>query len=249
MKNLTSIPRLSVDETKTTRYFELPGLSPDLVTLEVIEVSKTEKGETSKNVSLSLSTNITFFKNHCRPVFAPEDFLEKIKTENPFADVSNNIWRKLPWNFEEHQLENYLKNCRIILVSISSHTLLNLDLSPISYCHHFDYIGTPFTNDVINLNKEFLKFLKNHPWVVNKNSLKIEDIEYYNRSSERYQFVPIDVYVDDETLKEIYEETFPGGDFSEYKDIKSYICSENYSHNKTKYKDWFGIEPFLKGSR
>ena len=70
--------------------------------------------------------------------------------------------------------------------------------------HEFNYIGTPFHNECLNLKKA-IKVLKNHPWVMNKDDLEIQEIPYYNSDKNKNKFIEVHICPDKETYNKLYQ--------------------------------------------
>jgi hypothetical protein len=81
--------------------------------------------------------------------------------------------------------------------------LFDTDFNPIPLRHDFDYVGTPFHNGLLNLSKA-IEVLREHPWVLNKEELEIEDIPYYNSDDERNQYISVSVLPDKDTYTGFY---------------------------------------------
>jgi len=79
--------------------------------------------------------------------------------------------------------------------------------------HEFDYIGTPFHDGCLDLEKA-IGVLKNHPWVVNKNDLKIEDIPYYNREEDFSKTIRVSILPDKDTYNKLYQKVKNQRDWS-----------------------------------
>ncbi len=102
----------------------------------------------------------------------------------------------------------------IIFMFNAGHIIFDYKGDPIPTLHRFDYIGTPFSNDVLDLEKA-IKILKKHPWVMNKDELEILEIPYYNQSEDQTHYINVDILPDKETYKKLYKKTVKiGGYFS-----------------------------------
>jgi hypothetical protein len=122
--------------------------------------------------------------------------------------------------------------------------IFNSNAVPYTIPRGFDYIGSPFSNKHCNL-PELLEYLKGHPWVLNKEDLKIEDIPYYN-CHDGYDKCISDIIIrpDQETYAKIYKLVKTDKFFSCR--IPEHISSYLYLFNREKHNDWLGIAPFLK---
>ena len=144
--------------------------------------------------------------------------------------------------------ENYIIDPKnFIWVYSSGHMLFDLNNNPIPIPYLFDYIGSPFNNKKSHL-KPMLEHLKNHPWVINKNDLRIIDVPYYNNDgNDRYicgtdEIPYIIILPDKESYIEMYKEASSTKRGKEYFscDIKDIMVS-NYDG-----KDYMNIKQFRR---
>lgn len=200
------------------------------------------EGKSTKTVSgFCLEGEVKKFGSTYKPQFVKPEFFEYIKTHHAFSD-----YKKLSDLAISFATDTVDENWGIVWFDGSSHTLLDSNHDPLPYASSHDYSGSPFSNRYVELNDEFLNFLREHPWVVNKKDLRILDIPYYNAEEGRDRYVQVLIQPDPETYKEMfcfYETKKGGGHIScQVKDaICSYLCLFS-----SKEKDWFGIRPFLK---
>lgn len=191
-----------------------------------------------------LGGKVVKYKGTYKPEFVTPGFFDLIQNNNPFsfADTNREEFLKLVIGREVESVE---EDWRIIWQNSSDHTFLNSDLDPLPYARHYDYAGSPFNDAHLNLNEEFLDFLRGHPWVVNKSDLQIQSVPYYVEGHMR-TFVNVLVKPDEETYKEMWEfynsspkHRFPG--------VAVHEAMTGYYHLfSRKEKDWFGISPFLR---
>lgn len=231
---------ISKSETKIVTevfHYEIPGFNLERFVMKET-VTYRDNNEPVKWYELIDLTP----KKHYYPSFVEKRFFEEIKTKNPFDTrvskdigyISAKVYSSDPSNIDPEW--------EIILVSVSDNTIMDKNDVPIMYAKWYDYIGTPFSSRVIKLDENFLEFLRNHPWVVNKDSLEIEEIPYYNNGSGDETFVSVQLLPDLETYLEMKEYT---KNYGKYTRIHEVITSSICSYNKDA-KDYFGIRPFLK---
>ena len=174
----------------------------------------------------------------CRPTFVKDSFFEYIKTNNPFHTYEYHEMS------DEEILKGNISEKNLVWFYSSGHMLFDSNAIPYTLPVRFDYIGSPFNNEYCNL-PELLKYLKNHPWVLNQDELEIEDIPYYNRHDGREQRISdIIIRPDQETYVKIYELVKTDKYFSCR--VPDHISSYLYLFNQEKNNDWLGIAPFLK---
>lgn len=229
-------------------YYQFEDYSPDIIKLEETNIRttiiKNGNKETTIKKSSKLVTTKEIQKKYGNPYLIKPEFLNYIKTHNPFM-ISNLV----KFDFKDFiiNLDNHENNFEyvILFLDASSHSLWNVDLNPVSYCIDCGYIDTSFTDEYINLDLDFISFLKNHPWVVNKNNLTISDVPRYYESDPTTQYIPVSLYCSDEELKIVYDEAFDGKRPTNFNKLRA-LTSLSYISNKNKLTDWFGIAPFLK---
>lgn len=222
-------------ETKIveTSLYEIEGVDPSHAVLETVTVTCGAETSTVSDIKKTLKGKE--YKNYL-PRFVNPDFFERIKTENPFQAIRNKVF------FERQSSLDNLNNMKIVWVCFSDHTLLDSDLTPLPFCRSYDYISTFLSNKYIDLNDTFLEWLRNHPWVVNKNEIRVEEIPYYNQEDDCTHYVGVSIYPDKETYVEAvnYLKERPG----------RYLClSEVLSGSPCcprDVPDWFGIRPWLR---
>jgi hypothetical protein len=228
-------------ETSTaTIDYIIPGVDTSLAYLKVTSSTVQPSGKTSvviEVINVVKDKNLKVLKQ-CRPTFVKDSFFEYIKTNNPF------------WTYEYHEmsdeeiLEGNISEKNLVWFYNSGHMLFDSNAVPYTLPRRFDYIGSPFINKHCNL-PELLKYLKGHPWVLNKDELKIEDIPYYNCHDGCDKCISdIIIRPDQETYAKIYELVKTDKFFSCR--VPEHISSYLYLFNSEKHNDWLGIAPFLK---
>lgn len=112
----------------------------------------------------------------------------------------------------------------------------------------FGLLNSPFSNKYVELNEEFMEFLRNHPWVRNKDSLEIRDVPDNFLNFGATQYVEVVIQADLETTHEI-EDTCKGyshrGVNLEGIKGEGMLCGLNLVYNRKASKDYFGILPYL----
>jgi hypothetical protein len=243
MKLLQIVRSKTLEVTTRTEFYPIEGYSPYYVyMMKVITISGNDQ---SINYSLCRNPDCEELKEWS-PQFVKPKFFEFIKSNNPFnidsktenfvvcqESINKNLTKgKLPDDWE------------IVWFYHSGAVLKDKDFKFLPYVLKYDYCGTYFNNEDIDLNNDFIEFLKNHPWVVNKNEIKVKSIPYYNSSPERNSYVTVKVYPDKETYNLMAQEAMAKDKRFWSCRLKDYIVS-NYASDK----DWFGIAPYLKDRR
>ena len=122
--------------------------------------------------------------------------------------------------------------------------LFDSNAVPYTLPRGFNYIDSQFNNKYFNL-PELLKYLKGHPWVLNKDDLKIEDISYYSCEYDYDQCISkVIIRPDQETYAKIYDLVKTDKYFSSR--IPEHISSYLHVFYPETHNDWLGIAPFLK---
>lgn len=241
---------LSINQLKTTNefthvkteVFQLNGYETEHVRLERCTTTTRSEGKTSKKAGgYYLTGSVKKFGSTYRPQFVKPEFFKYIETNHAFSD-----YKKLSDLAISFATETVEKDWQIIWSCGSSHTLLDDNLDPLPYARPYDYCGTPFSNKYVELNDEFLNFLRQHPWVVNNKDIRILDIPYYNAEEDRDKYVQVVIRPDQETYKEMFKsyETVKGRGHVSCQ-VDDAICGYTCMFNPEE-KDWFGIRPFLK---
>jgi len=122
---------------------------------------------------------------------------------------------------------------RIIFSDGSSHMLYDYKGNPIPYLHSFDYIGTPFHNGTLYLDKA-IKILKKHKAV--KKVSEILDVPYYNSDSYHSKYIRVDIFPSDEDYWKMYKK-LKG-------DRKHSVCEAVHDgHQPDKKNNYLGLYP------
>lgn len=145
------------------------------------------------------------------PMFVKPGFHEFIKKMNPWVGIHGKYGIETFRVYTDEILDGTFEATpeNFVWCYHSGHLLFDLNGDPIPVPYCFDYIGTPFTNEDCDLPK-MLEHLKKHPWVVNREELKIVDVPYYNNEDGWRQYIVgeklpwVSVLPDAQSLKEIY---------------------------------------------
>jgi hypothetical protein len=235
----------SFENTRHTTFTEIasyiiPGVDKSLAYLQVTTSTVEPSGKTSAVVEVINAVkdrNLKVLKG-CRPTFVKDSFFERIKTNNPFWDCECHEMS------DEEILEGNISEKNLIWFYSSGHMIFNSNAVPYTLPYRFDYNGSPFSNEHCIL-PELLEYLKGHPWVLNKEDLKIENIPYYNCHDGCDKCISdIIIRPDQETYAKIYE--FVKADKSFSCRIPEHISSYLHVLYPEKHNDWLGIAPFLE---
>lgn len=223
-------------ETRTieTETYSIDGVDPEHAIFEVnVVTTGSEKLSSGRIVKTLKEKEYEWY----RPVLVTQDFFERIKTEDPFQ--LNTVFEdtsctpNTPDDFSERGL---------VWVGSSNHTLLDKDLSPLPFCQNYDYCSTFFSDRYINLNDEFLNWLRNHPWVVNKDNIKVMPIPYYNCEEDRTSYVQVSICPDAKSYSEMV--SLAKEKSGRLTNVRNMVTG--FSGNSKNTPDWFGIRPWLR---
>jgi hypothetical protein len=233
--------KITRHETSTAIVdYIIPGVNENLAYLQVMTSTVQPSGKTSVAVEVINAVKDRDLKvlKQCRPTFVRDSFFEWIKTNNPF------------WGYEYHEmsdeeiLEGNISEKNLVWFYSYGHMLFDSNAVPYTLPRRFDYIDSQFNNKYFNL-PELLEYLKGHPWVLNKDDLKIEDISYYNCEYDYDQCISkVIIRPDQETYAKIYELVKADEYFSSR--IAEHISSYLLVFYPETHNDWLGIAPFLK---
>lgn len=224
-----------VTVTTVTEQYELPGFNPDEVYFEKTIVTRGENVTEIWSIEAGPKA-----PKHYLPTFVMPQFFEYIKTNHPF-DFRNRERECLFPGIKSP--EEITSEMVFVWISDYDHTLLDKNQRFIPYCHFYDYIDGPFDNECLHLDEKFIAFLKQHPWVVNKDSLEIEEIPSYNASDARTHTIGVKILPDVETYNEIMNRCKKDNNLNDDWLFTGAACRYNKEE-----KDYFGIRPFLKNN-
>jgi hypothetical protein len=233
------------ENTRHTTFTEIvsyiiPGVDKSLAYLQVTTTTVEPSGKTSAVVEVINAVKDKSLKvlKECRPALVRDSFFEFIKTYNPF------------WTYEYHEmsdeeiLEGNISEENLVWIYSSGHMFFDSNAVPYTLPRGFNYIDSQFNNKYFNL-PELLEYLKGHPWVLNKDDLKIENISYYSCEYDYDQCISkVIIRPDQETYAKIYELVKADKYFSSR--IPEHISSYLHVFYPVTHNDWLGIAPFLK---
>lgn len=229
---LTQVP--SIKTETTTRFYQLPFVNPSVVKLEET-TTRTIIGDNSptETVEYSLWVEKNTQKLYGRPTFVKPGFFEVDKKYGFFREYYD---RSRPYDEFIVKLNSTEidPSWGLIFIDISSHRLWSQNFQPIP-------VLTQITINErdIDLDDNFLNHLKNHPWVVELSEVKTDWYDEYPRD-----YVYVEVLPDSESLKKIFEQAYPKGYNTKYKNTQGFIYLEVLYNKET--ADWLGVRPFLK---
>lgn len=185
----------------------------------------------------SISIKNELSREYGNIVLIDDNFLNFIKTNNPFAFIEN----ELPSinKFSKEDIYDMIQSGSFLFMYYSGHMLFDCNKKPLPYAKSYDYISTILNNKYCDLDK-LLIHLKEHEWVINKDDIKIEDIPYYNADDEQNQFIRVSIYPSVESYQDLYE-VYKDSEYPSTK-MDKFISSIN---DYTKY-DPMGLLPFMK---
>jgi hypothetical protein len=218
----------------TTSTYKFPGFDSKYVQLK--HVNTLTDGKSSDHYSLISP------KAHrdYRPVVVRPEFLEWIKSNNPFCE-------KTPVGLTPNLDDVLLVDGAawdVVFFNYSSHMLKDRDYKDIPYARSYDYISAPLHNGAVDLDEKFLAWLRNHPWLVSKpEDVQVLDVPYYNSSEDHSQYVHVVLCPDVKTYRKMCD-FYKKDQFPSCR-VKDAVCGQT-SRWETDTPDWFGIRPWLK---
>lgn len=176
------------------------------------------------------------------PRFATPDFFDHING-NSFP-YSPKFLQKNTFHSGIRTLEEIRDDCKIVWVSggyFSDTTpfLLDDQLNPIPTSIEHEW-HLDCCESYVESNEDFFKFLRNHPWVVNKKRIQPVKIGSFPDITKS---VKVLVRPDPETYKQMWD--FYANESCPYRYVKQAVSGYLYAM-ELEGKDWFGIRPFLK---
>jgi hypothetical protein len=222
--------------------YKIPNVDENIAVLEVT-VKTDSDGKITKTATIQkvlTAPGLEILKD-CMPTFVKSLFFEDIKTKQPHHLYPEDYQVPL---LNNGILSDELSEENLIWSYSGAEMVFKTNGLPISKAIGYYYIGSLFSNQYCYL-KPLLKYLKSHPWVLNKNELEIESIPHYN-SKKGYDrcISPVCIRTDQETYERIYQTYKNEQNFS--RRLKEAICSILFYNAPLKHHDWLGIAPFLK---
>lgn len=89
-------------------------------------------------------------------------------------------------------VEDLINSGQFVYIDSYSDLFYYSSLKPIPFIKTYNYIGTILSNEWSNL-PDLLKYLKQHPWVYNKDTLSITPIPYYNCTEKGFETINVDL--------------------------------------------------------
>ncbi len=167
-----------------------------------------------------------------RPVIVKESFKNFITTENPFRNQEVEIYYYTAEEMLTLDIDQAVQEGRLYYFYHSGHMLFDANQEPVSLSHYFDYIGTDFNSDTIDLDKA-VEVLKNHPWVLNKEELVIKDVPY-NNDSVQNKYISVKLKADVTSFKDMYKMSLniKGREGSWSSELKDLLKGKSYAYPK-----------------
>ena len=227
----------------STNTYQVPN-APQSVVLEEV-CTRVDQGPEVYRVSLKDLDPVRNGGHAMQPTFVRPEFYEIIKTQNPWADgseardahVSPETYNSVP--VAETQWD---KDWSVILISGWNHHIMDANKVRLPYARSFDYCNSAFSNDHLRLDRAFINFLKDHPWVVNKDTLRIETMPYNDDEGSR-EFVHVVLYPDRETFLKVveYHSSMRSNAYYSEADL---LCGKAHAWDRSR-PDFMGIGPYL----
>jgi hypothetical protein len=221
--------------TKVTEKYQVLDIDPDLLWIEVYKID----GEIGKPYFKSKGNGII---KRCTPVFV---------TDEAFKWLETNCYYQKYEEFDKFEIgaadiladATKIKKENLIWLYTDGAMMFDSDGVPLTKVHMFDYIGTPFRSTRTNI-RGLLAYLKEHPWVVNKDELKIEKIPYYNNDSGEEKMISpyVKIRPDQESYVKMYNAAKGKKLFCS--SIEDLISGNNVTLSDG--YDWLGIREFLR---
>jgi hypothetical protein len=234
MKKFKILTTQEVATVTTTKTYELPGFDKKYVNLKHVNTLTGEKS-TDHYSLISPKAHRDY-----RPVVVRPEFLEWIKSNNPFCHKAST---ELIPDLKDVLLVDG-EAWDVVFFNWSGNMLKDRDYKDIPYARSYDYIGSPFHNGAVDLDERFLAWLRNHPWLVSKpEEVEVLDVPYYNSNEEHRQYVHVVLCPDVKTYREMCDyykkDRFPSCR------VKDAVCGQT-SRWGSDTPDWFGIRPWLR---
>lgn len=204
-----------------------------------------------------------FLSKICQPCLVKDAFFEIINNNiNPFG-LEKSVFKDQKYVFLKDELVDYiLKNKslnvnkeNLIWVYHQGHVLFDRNGQPIAIPYHYSFDDSPFVDIFCEID-ETLNHLKNHPWVLNKNDLIIDQIGHDSFVLNKFKgckFIKsksdyvIKIKPDRQVLKQIYEQSIKINKESYPIIMKDLLVSNpNSLYFKNYENDWLNIKQFLK---
>jgi len=150
------------------------------------------------------------------PTLVKPSFKEFIKKNNPFHDykeLAEHLYELgKPLNMEDMDFDKAVKEGLIYYFCYASHVLFDVKGNPVPLPRTYDYSGTDFHSRAVDI-EEAKKVLSKHPWVLNRNELKIDDVPYYGAQGYNHRYIAVRLLPDAKSFKKMYDMALktPGG--------------------------------------
>lgn len=178
------------------------------------------------------------------PELVKKDFFNSLNKSTPFIDCGTSFY----FNSETGIMrKGYLEGgtegdgWQLVWQNTKYRIILDQNFNPIPYAQWFNYHNTPFSDKYVSLDEEFIDFLKNHPWVVNKEEIRVHKGGVFTDVQE---FVEVLIKPDPESYREIWD-SFDTNRRRATHYFMETLCGFRTIRDR-KSKDWFGILPYLK---
>lgn len=135
-------------------------------------------------------------------VLVKPSFKEFIKKSNPFHDYKAEHYYEST-DLVDVDFDKAVKDGLIYYFHGSGHVLFDIKGNPVPLPHYFEYIATDFHSKAVDIEKA-KDVLSKHPWVVNRDSLEISPVPYYNAKGSNHRFVGVTLLPDAKSFKKMY---------------------------------------------
>jgi len=177
------------------------------------------------------------FTHECNVYYIKNKRLfEAARKKSHYVDLLQND-KAVTWDIPEK-----VEKERILFAYDAGHILFDYQGNPVPYLHSLHYIGTPFDNRTLHLNKA-IKILKEHPDVVSVS--EILSIESYNCEKDRNQYIRVDVLPSYEAYKKFYKRATRKNEKGKIKEFWSIRMANmvHDGHTPDRKNNYLGLYP------
>lgn len=215
--------------------YEIDGTDLKLVQTKVNGRSKTQQLISEREISKKIGNE--YYIAYVKDI---KEYIKSLNTINPYHDDKHKK------GLYEANILKLIKDKKFDIKNIvyqfsNGHMIFNYKMKPLTTVYNFDYIGGGLDNGNYHL-KRLMAYLKEHPYIVNKDDIEILDIPYYNCEKGRTKYLKIKVLAPQDEFVKIWDIVKDTQDYPSTR-VSDYICS-HYSES-TDY-DFLGIKQFRK---
>lgn len=140
-----------------------------------------------------------------RPAVVKPSFVDFIKHTNPYHH--HNLASEHIVDYKDYKdvdFDQAVTDGLVYYFYYSGNLLFDTHGQIIPLVHAFDYIGTDFHSNRVDIDKA-VKVLGEHPWVMNKDALHNMAVPYYSAHGHNHRFISVKLLPDVETYRKMFE--------------------------------------------